>query len=419
MNRRHDDAIEQLAQLLDGELTPDEANAPVRELARLASTVTQTETIARPTPAFRAALRNQLVADIETSSVGVLDRTRDAIWARTARWRHSARVAVATATMSGLIGTAGVAAAAQQALPGELLYGVKRTTEAVQLAFAGDLPDEGRVHLALAERRLAELTRAVPGLDVDVVVDTLDAMDASSADGANALIVAVESGSPTALLADLTAFSTRQRDGLTALYDDLPPGAQPFAEDSLEVLRRIDTQVAIALDPACGQCGAPLDPGSAPPVPADRPDPVVRPGDGPAIPTRPACDCIAVEEPAPPRDPGLAPPTPERTPTSDPTQPQPTPEPEGEDDVIVPPLPGPLAPVGEQLDQIVKDLLELGEPVAPEPTDPPVPPLPAVTPPVELPAPPTAPSTAIPPAPPTAPGASDVPAVGDLLDPGL
>ncbi len=297
------DAIEELARLLDGELSADEASAPIRELATLAATVTEVETVARPTPAFRAALRNELVADIGTAPAGPVERVRDAVWDRTARWRNSAKVAMASAVASTLLGTAGVAAAAQQALPGELLYGVKRATESVRLALADGLTEEGRVHLALAEERLEEIRTGVGGLSADEIVDGLDAMDTSSVAGADALLQAVRDGGPRSTLDALLAFTDRQRTGLAAVYDDLPAGARTFADRSFEVLRRIEVQTAVVLDP-CAACEEAAGTATAPA--GDTPSgSVAQPGEGPAAPERPACDCVGSDGPPPARDPGV------------------------------------------------------------------------------------------------------------------
>jgi hypothetical protein len=287
-------AIEQLAQLLDGELTAEEANAPVRALAALATDVRESETVPAPTPAFRAALRNRLVADIEHHEVGAVQRLRDAAWQRTARWRHSAKVGVATAVAGSLLGGAGIAAAAQQALPGDALYGIKRATESFRLALAGSLEEQGRVHLGRAVERLEELRDGVGRLSGDQVVDTLEAMDEASATGADALIDAAGRGGDAALLDELRAFTSRQRTGLVSIYSDLPIQTRPFADTSLELLRRIDVRVVEAL--AACDCAAAAGGGDVA---------AVAPPAGAGTHTGADCDCVATPAPPPARDPGV------------------------------------------------------------------------------------------------------------------
>jgi hypothetical protein len=49
-----------------------------------------------------------------------------------------ARVAVASTMAASMVGATGVAVAAQEALPGDALYGVKKATESLRLSLAGD-----------------------------------------------------------------------------------------------------------------------------------------------------------------------------------------------------------------------------------------------------------------------------------------
>lgn len=355
--------MEQLAQLLDGELTREQADRPLRDLATLAATLTETEQLERPTPAARAALRNQLVAEIHASSLGAVDRVRDAVWARTARWRHSARVAMASALASGLLGSAGVAAAAQQALPGEALYGIKRSTESLRLALTDDSAEQGRLRLFLAERRLAEIRDGAHALDDDEIVDTLERMDEASVAGADALLDGVAAGGDRRLLDEIDGFTDRQRDGLVGLSRDLPAVTQPFVDTSLAVLRRIDGRVAAARRqcPVCHDDAAAAATGLG------------TRGTG--------CDCEHPASPPPARDPGLAPSAPVEAGDGE-SSPAGTPGAEASPrDVgtVVPPLPDELIDeVGDGLgdvgDSVEEGLDEVDDtlgraPSSPEPSD--------------------------------------------------
>jgi hypothetical protein len=345
-------AIEELAELLDGELSADEAAAPLRRLATLAATLSESETVERPSPATRAALRDQLVADIEASAVTPVDRVRDAVWHRTARVRHSAKAAVASAVAAGVLGSAGVAAAAQHALPGDALYGVKRVTESIRLTLASGLREEAQAHLAMAEERLEELRSGADRLEANEIVDTLERMDRASLSASDTLIRAVADGADAALLDDLVAFTERQRSGLIDVYELLPLGARPFADASLEVLRRIDVEVATTVGPCavCEQVASGTDVTS------------VTPGDG--VVGR-DCDCIAPDLPPPPRDPGLSVPgtggtvVPSESPGV-PSDDEDTTSGSGADEEtdVVPTLPGPLDEVGDGLDDGLDTLVD-------------------------------------------------------------
>lgn len=229
------DAIERLASLLDGDTS--EAPASLGALAGLATAVRDHAELTAPTADFRSALRAELLAAAETPP-GLVERARTAWTDRTAHLRTSARVALATMTASSMIGSAGVAVAAQQALPGDPLYGVKHLTEDARLLLAVDGDAEARLHLVFARERLEELRATAGQLDSDRVVALLAEMDAHSEAGAEALLDGVPTGVADA--DEVRRFTADQRDGLVSVLNDLPLTAKPVAEDSLELLRRLE-----------------------------------------------------------------------------------------------------------------------------------------------------------------------------------
>lgn len=308
------DAIDQLAALLDGEA--DAAGAPesLGALLTLADTVRDTADVMAPSPEFRASLREQVLAQAEAPP-GLVERARAAWTARTAGLRASARVAVATMTASSMIGSAGVAVAAQDALPGELLYGVKGLTEDARLALATSDVAQARLHLAFAQERLEELEAMSGELTTDQVVALLAEMDFHSEAGAEVLIDAVTAG--IADTDEINRFTDGQRNRLSGVLNSLPLLAKPVAEDSLELLRRIEVNAAGSNPQAasssgdsdsaslvCPRCGSTTESPEASrrePVSGllDSGDRATRrvgteinaPGDGPALPDL-ECDCI-------------------------------------------------------------------------------------------------------------------------------
>ena len=300
MSRLQQERIDELARLLDGEVT-DRSSSEAQQLLVLANAVRDTAPeMARPTPAFRAQLRAQLVEEAATSQVGAIDRMRDAVRERTARWRYSARVATASATASLMIGSAGAAVAAQSALPGELLYPLKQATESVRLALASGSEEVGRLQLDLARERLEELTEGVGSLTSSQVIDTLGAMDRHTEAGAEELLAAFDRTQVRSLLDDLQAFTEEQRSALTALLDELPLEAVPFADRSFELLRRIDVQSEISA--ASCDCGIGELSGDLAGASAAVGRGITSPGEGPAA---PPCDCVDGETAPPARDGGV------------------------------------------------------------------------------------------------------------------
>ncbi|MFP5309737.1 MAG: DUF5667 domain-containing protein [Actinomycetes bacterium] len=306
MSRRSEaDRVEELARLLDGEIEAAGATAGVRSLLLLAETVREETVLERPSEEFRASLRDRILAEAATFPVvaPAVERSpsvRERLDGSVGRLRSSARVAVATATASGLIGAAGVAAAAQAALPGDVLYGVKQATEQLRVAMAEDGVEAGRVRLQLAHERLTELEEGRDRLAAGDAVALLDRMDDHSHAGAESLLDAIARTGDEEVAALLREFAENQRTRLSVLRDELAIEVRPRADASLELLRRIDVQLGAATvlecDCAEGTTTSATGPGAA--------TTVVAPGQGPAV-TAGDCGCIEVgAATATPRDPG-------------------------------------------------------------------------------------------------------------------
>ena len=107
-----------------------------------------------PDPAFRLRARNQMLA--------LAGRRRQAQQRNTLRWlpRPAARLALAGAMAVGLVAAGLTAAAASNnSLPGDPLYGVKLGVEQVQLAASFDSASRARLQLHFADLRLSEAQR--------------------------------------------------------------------------------------------------------------------------------------------------------------------------------------------------------------------------------------------------------------------
>jgi hypothetical protein len=72
--------------------------------------------------------------------------------------RSRARAAVLIGLAVGTLALSGISAASVDALPGDTLYGLKRSSESAQLALAGSNVDRGNLYLNFARLRLSEAT---------------------------------------------------------------------------------------------------------------------------------------------------------------------------------------------------------------------------------------------------------------------
>jgi hypothetical protein len=231
------DAIEQLATLLDRSTDAGTAPDSLLSLLSLADSMRSEAQIMAPSSDFRSALRAELVA-ASTVQTTLLARLVAGWTVRTNAIRSSARVAVAALTASSMIGTAGVAMASQESIPGDALYAMKGWTEQVRLMLATDELAGARLHLAFATERLQEIELGAATLTSDQIVDLLRRMDTASQAGADAMLDGAASGATK--LDELRSFTGRQRSGLAGLLAHLPLLAQNSVVESLELLLRID-----------------------------------------------------------------------------------------------------------------------------------------------------------------------------------
>jgi gas vesicle protein len=245
-NRR---AAEELDALLDGRLSTDEAGSEVRRLAALASTVVEE----RPGPDVtlnddrRLLMRDRLLDEI--AAMGAPES--ETVPAAGARTRRPVRAAVATGLASTMIAATGVTVAAQEALPGDALYGIKKGTETVRMNLASDATQAARLELRFAEARLEEVTAGASRLPSDALIEAMAEMDQRSLAGAQQLVLAAEQDGNEQLLVEVDAFVERQSTGLVEVFARLPIEARPHAEDSLALLRQIRTDLLLPALEAC------------------------------------------------------------------------------------------------------------------------------------------------------------------------
>lgn len=193
-----------------------------------------------PRPEHSVALRERLMveadrlADLRAAASPVPSRDPAAVAAeerlrlRTSR-RHPRRFAVLAGTVAALGASTTVAVAAQSALPGESLYGVKRALEDVRVGVSRDEAAHGELLLGQAADRLGEAS-ALLGTDepaaLDEVSPTLDSFSDQAADGARRLLAEYARTGDRELVRDLRDFTTLSAGELDDMAVDLPASAR-------------------------------------------------------------------------------------------------------------------------------------------------------------------------------------------------
>ena len=264
---------EQFAELLErNDRTDDPTLAP---MVALSSALQSAATIDGPAPEFRTALRQRLVAVATVQGVGDTASVSSRVREKAGAWRVQRRIAIAAGSAAAVTAVAGVGIGASRSLPGDAFYGLKRTTESVQLALAQGDEAKGKRHLEFAQTRLAEvkalaargeaLPAIVPGHPGAAglpqssdgrIADTLRAMDAETRAGATDLFLAYQHSGSTEPLTTLHAFTVKQYADLMSLLPALPSDVQSPAKRSLALLRIVATDTAALAPHRSGSTGS-------------------------------------------------------------------------------------------------------------------------------------------------------------------
>ena len=344
-------------------------------------------------PEFRDALRQRLLAVATVAPAPVpapspLERART--WVE--GWRVQKAMATAAASMAGVVALTGVSVGASRSLPGDPLYGVKRSAEGVQLSLARNDVNRGKRHLQHAETRLHEVAKVV-GEDIALgappvhpgqitlafggsrserVSEGLHAMDGSTREGTKLLFEVYTEQQDDDVLRVVQDFTARQREHLGQVIDALPAAARADADASMQLVSQLHLRATQLL--AVGTCGdscATPKPVAPSPGSTALPTPTASPTFDDLGPVPCACpgDPAGTPEPTPePTTPPSPTPTESASPDPEPTETTPTP-------TRTPyPLPSQIpSPVASPVQDVVADVEDTTGTTVPTP-----PPLPAV-----------------------------------------
>ncbi|WP_299929503.1 DUF5667 domain-containing protein [uncultured Nocardioides sp.] len=202
-------------------------------------------------PEFVASLRERLMAEADTALVRQPAAASRLAMPAPSRTRPR-RIGVLLGG-AALVGSAAtMAVAAQTALPGESLYGVKRGIESAQVRLATDDAARGRTLLAQAGTRLTELEELAAddaGRD-QLVPDTLDSFTRQSSDGVRSLLVSYEATGSQSDAQDARDFTATSMDRLERLQGELPESAR----DELLAAGRTLADLDLEVSNACRGC---------------------------------------------------------------------------------------------------------------------------------------------------------------------
>lgn len=160
---------------------------------------------------------------------------------RTPLIRHTkARGAIVIGLAAGTLALSGMSAASGDAIPGDPLYSMKRSTERAQLALAGSDISRGQLFLEFARTRLDE-AQAVHN-DAAGLTSVLDDMDGETQQGVKLLTTTAIDRRDGVALDSVDTFANTQRGALARLRDGVTGEGHQRTNASLtlldEILRR-------------------------------------------------------------------------------------------------------------------------------------------------------------------------------------
>ncbi|MEU0549428.1 DUF5667 domain-containing protein [Micromonospora sp. NPDC005979] len=210
-------------------------------------------------PDFRTGLRAMLLATAEREGIGTTPATAEpaattsrgsllpAVTARRARARGAILVGIA----AGAIAVSGISAASENAVPGDALYGMKRSTERAQLALASSDISRGQLFLDFARTRLGEAAE-LRGDRIGYSA-VLDDMDADTRQGTRLLTAAAVQRAEPASLDAVNTFVASQRRAVSNLLDGAGRADRERTRRSLALLDSIrERSDAVRAAIACG-----------------------------------------------------------------------------------------------------------------------------------------------------------------------
>ncbi len=219
----------------------------------------------RPSDAFSEALRTRLVAAAERD---LLPSQRDRRSPREegragAPLRHRVGLAAAAGALVVTGGGAGIASASAAAIPGELLYPVKRGVERVDVALAGDDGAAGRAEMEHAGTRLDEVGALLATADPTTgrrVVDTLRDFTSTATSGGTRLVASYTETSDRADMTVLHESAVAFDAALTDLATALPAEAADAFAAAAATVSTLDEQAT----ELCPDCAGGAEPVSVP-----------------------------------------------------------------------------------------------------------------------------------------------------------
>jgi hypothetical protein len=198
---------------------------------------------------FRESLRTQLMTEAKTVLVPLTAASRTTPTRTTRPVRR--RVASLTAAMVASAGIVGIVASSASAVPGEMLYPVKRSVESVELALHRDDASRGSFQLRQASERLAEARElSAKGGSEHLIADSLEDFSTQAESGSASLFSDFTGNGEKKSVRLVNDFAVDATADLAALSSQLPPGT----DDSFDAATATISDLATQASSLCVAC---------------------------------------------------------------------------------------------------------------------------------------------------------------------
>lgn len=202
-------------------------------------------------PEFVSSLRTQLVAAAEREPARAEASLADRLTPRQRRGSRERRLAAVIGGFAVVSATGSMAMASQDALPGDVLYPVKRAIENAQTNLQPDGAAKADALISHAEARLDELQSLVArDAEADAVTATLQDFTDQARQASEFALDDYATTGKADRIADLRAFAAGSMDVLADLGPAVPSDSRPILITATQTIRQIDA----AAWEACPTC---------------------------------------------------------------------------------------------------------------------------------------------------------------------
>lgn len=191
---------------------------------------------AEPTEQFRVDLRARLMAEAADVLVVTPPRERPAAASDPVRTPRRRRLVGLTAALVTGTATIGMVSTSASAVPGDVLYPVKRGVESVQLAMHRDDASRGRAELDQAAERLKEAWSLDDSGRDDQVAGALEAFSEQASSGSEQLFAAYAADRSPEQVEAVNDFAAGSTSTILGMSDDLPADARVALDEATETV---------------------------------------------------------------------------------------------------------------------------------------------------------------------------------------